>query len=718
MGYDLRTITPDVLETNNYVVLDFEVDTSHGDYGHPVHPDNALLLACYKRPGGATHAVWDDEYGQAVLLNALEAADMMVAHNGKYELGWLRRCGLKKPIIVFDTKLAEYVLMGNLAAGDELNAPRGTSLDECCIRRGMPAKDPVVDIMIHNQINPVRIPRPWLEGRCRQDVESTEQLFLLQRKELRDSGRLGVLLTRGILTPALVDIEAEGMRLDPARVTTVHAEHRVKLKELTIEMDQLTGGLNWKSGPQVAEFLYNSPKSTPKVDDENRPMWLVPNRKGRLVEMAAGSEEFNKAETYWSKKLDGESPTFLQLCQRAYTRPGLGFRELRKGDGEPRRTKGGQKLTDQKTIDVLVATTEAQKAFVACRKKLGKVSAALTKSLEFFNGVCKHKGGVFHAEINQTRTATHRTSSTGIPERFVEVEGEEPVERSAQFQNLANAFKPLFCASGAGRLLAEADGSQLEFRTAGQVSGDEQMIEDILNPEFDAHVTSAAAMKGVSYEELLARYRAGDTEAGKWRKAAKPDTFGPLYGKSRGTPEQMRWIEEFRRRYAGFYSYSEANVHRVLTDKVLALPWGMRYYWPHAKLGGGDYINCRTAVYNYPIQGFATAEIIPIAVACFRQRVAEAEESGEIESGDIVILNTVHDSIICDISEAALESWKEIALSAFTLDVYAYLRNVYHYEFDRVPLGVGMNYGTHWADPENTEEEWDVYPTGKRVKRK
>jgi DNA polymerase I-like protein with 3'-5' exonuclease and polymerase domains len=403
---------------------------------------------------------------------------------------------------------------------------------------------------------------------------------------------------------------------------------------------------------------------------------------------------------------------------RAYTRPGLGFKELRKGDGEARRTKGGQKLTDQKTIDVLVATTEAQKAFVACRKKLGKVSAALTKSLEFFNGVCLHSGGVFHAEINQTKTATHRTSSTGIPQSFVEVAGEEPVTRSAQFQNLPNAFKPLFCARGPGRLLAEADGSQLEFRTAGQVSGDEQMIEDILNPEFDAHVTSAAAMKGVSYEELLAKYRAGDAEAGKWRKAAKPDTFGPLYGKSRGSPEQMRWIEEFRRRYAGFYTFSEANVHRVLADKVLALPWGMRYYWPHAKLGGGDYINCRTAVYNYPIQGFATAEIIPIAVACFRQRIAEAEASGKIKAGDVVILNTVHDSIICDIAESALEVWKEIALNAFTLDVYAYLRNVYHYEFDRVPLGVGMNYGTHWADPENTEEEWDVYPTGQRVKRK
>jgi DNA polymerase I-like protein with 3'-5' exonuclease and polymerase domains len=268
------------------------------------------------------------------------------------------------------------------------------------------------------------------------------------------------------------------------------------------------------------------------------------------------------------------------------------------------------------------------------------------------------------------------------------------------------------------RLIAEADGSQLEFRVAGQVSGDPQMIADILDTEFDAHVTSAAAMHGVPYEELLVRYRAKDPEALKWRKASKPDTFGPLYGKSRGTPEQMRWIEEFRRRYKGFYDYSEANVHKVLVDKVLVLPWGMRYYWPHAKIGSGDYINCRTAVYNYPIQGFATAEIIPIAIAAFRQRIAEAVAGGVVQDGDIVILNTVHDSLICDIDESALETWKEIALNAFTLDVYAYLRNVYGYDFDKVPLGVGMNYGTHWADPANAEEEWDVFSDGRRVKRK
>lgn len=750
MRTDIRTIKSSALDTDNYVVLDFEADTSHGDYGHPVHPENGLLLGCYKYGPGhpalgrltfdqvtageasRTHELWADEYGMGAIVQSIEDADLLVAHNAKYELGWLlKRCGLdiRKCPPVFCTQLGEYVLMGNLAAGDDLNAPRSIALDACAQRRGMPPKDPVVDTMIKSGINPARIPKPWLSGRCRQDVDTTEVVFLDQLEKLRDTNRLGVLLTRTILTPVLAEMECVGMKLDAERVEKEYNEHVRLLATYEQEMAGITGGINWKSGTQVAEFLYNPPTPRRKYDDQEQPISLLPNRNGKMVECVEGSEKFQKllaaAIKKFQKDFPGGTPEaatahVTHFIQPAMTSPGLGFAEITKWDGKPKRTAGGKPMTDQKTLDKLVARTAKQREFIDCRKRLGKVSAALTKSLYFFKGVCAEHGGVFHAEINQTKTATHRTSSTGIPIVFSMYyrEGEDNDAKSAQFQNLPNAFKPLFCARGSDRLIAEADGSQLEFRVAGQVSRDAQMVADILDPTFDAHVTSAAAMKGLEYAELKARFDAKDPEAIAWRKAAKPDTFGPLYGKQFGSPEQLLWIDEFRRRYSGFYEYAESNVHTVLADGVLMLPWGMRYYWPYARISSSGYINCATSVYNYPIQGFATAEIIPIAVASFRQRIAEAEDSGLIKPGDIVILNTVHDSIICDIAASALDVWKDIARQAFTMDVYAYLRNVYNYDFDLVPLGVGMNYGTHWADKANAEEEWDVYPTGRMVKRK
>jgi len=175
-----------------YVVLDFEIDTSHGDFGHPVWPDNQMLLAVWHvvKDGQRTKKVrWTDEYGLTELVEDIQSTDLLVAHNAKYELGWLKRCGLDlSTVVVFCTKIAEYVLSGNLSSLTGFS----TSLDDCCIRRGWPAKDPIVDHMMKDGINPVRIPRPWLQGRCEQDVSSTENLFLDQRQSLSRQGMLAV----------------------------------------------------------------------------------------------------------------------------------------------------------------------------------------------------------------------------------------------------------------------------------------------------------------------------------------------------------------------------------------------------------------------------------------------------------------------------------------------------------------------------------------------
>lgn len=678
--------------SENWVCLDFETDTSHGDYGHPVHPDNGLVLACWtlgrdhpfaKAWGmeGYIGADWGDEYRQGTLLKLIEDADFLVAHNAKYELGWLRRCGLPLyGVEVFDTKIAEYVLMGNLAAGDERgNIPRSTSLNDCCKRRGWAAKDPVVDIMIGHGINPVRIPRPWLQGRCMYDVRQTARLFKHQLAALRRTNREAVQLTRCSITPLLAEMEFAGMALDSSRVAETHKEYTERLAALEVEFDEFTGGINWRSPKQIAELLYNPVKPVVLTDDET----------GEPI-------------------LDDEG-------EFQYTTPGLGFQEVRDWRGNPVRTgKSKAKATGKKVLgdnfENLKVTNKRQERFIGLRTELGKVGNALSKNLEFFLGVVTEMGGVFHAVFNQTVTATHRLSSSGIRTLFAAFDK----EKSVQFQNLPNAFKPLFTARRKGWSLCEADGSQLEFRTAAQLSRDEQMVADIHDPNFDAHITSASEMHQIPYEDLLHWYRTKDhpdhKRAYTLRRLAKPDTFGPLYGKSTGGPEIMRWITAFRERYSGFYDWSEDNVHTVLEDKMLVTPWGMRYYWPYASMSRRTgYINVTTMVYNYPVQAFATAEIIPIAIRAFWDRV-QAEGAQSV----ILPINTVHDSIICEVEDSAIDLWKEIATAAFTLDTYAYLEQYYGYEFNLVPLGVGLSWGSHWADAENFEEEWNVYRDGKR----
>ena len=69
---------PDKYMGYNYLVLDFETDTSHGDFGHAVHPDNGLLLASTKRALNAPVSYWGDEFDQADLLQAIADCDVLV----------------------------------------------------------------------------------------------------------------------------------------------------------------------------------------------------------------------------------------------------------------------------------------------------------------------------------------------------------------------------------------------------------------------------------------------------------------------------------------------------------------------------------------------------------------------------------------------------------------------------------------------------------------
>ena len=634
-------VGPEIYDSSNYLTVDFEIDTSHGDYGHAVHKKNGLVLASWKKGReGRIHSHFGSEFDQDKLLRDVEAADFLVCHNAKYELGWLKRCGLDMhSVTVFDTKIAEYVLLGNLAAGcnTTMLPGRSTSLDACCRRRGWEIKDPVVDGMMKAGVNPVDIPSPWLRGRCEQDVLTTERLFRYQSRLLSATERMSVLYTRCLFTPVLADMEFQGMCLDPERVEAEYDKHVKELSALSRQMDAEAKGINWKSPLQVAEFLY------------------------------------------------GEEPD------------GLGFAELKQRDGSPRRTTSGRKKADKATIAALKPSTKRQQRFLDLRSRIGKCNAALSKSLEFFQGVCREQGGIFYAAFNQTVTATHRLSSSGHRTWFEMFKDYKTV----QFQNMARVFKRLFKAREDGWMMMEVDGSQLEFRVAADLGDDDKALEDITDPDFDAHCLTASVINGVEYEQLVADYRKGDKKAKAMRTAAKAHTFKPLYGGESGTKSEKAYYKEFKRRYAGLASVQEGWLEEVLLTKRLITPWGMRYYWPRAKRNVHGYANVKSAVYNYPVQAFATAEIIPVAIWSLWNRLKDMD--------GIRMVNTVHDSVILEVRPDRIDTVRQEAISAFGMDVYEYLRAIYGYEF-HIPLGCGVTVGTHWS--EGIEESYNIWPDG------
>lgn len=122
-------------------------------------------------------------------------------------------------------------------------------------------------------------------------------------------------------------------------------------------------------------------------------------------------------------------------------------------------------------------------------------------------------------------------------------------------------------------------------------------------------------------------------------------------------------------------------------------------------------MNVESAVDNYPVQALATAEIVPIAVVYLWHRLGDEGLDDKVR-----IVNLVHDSAPSEIHPDAQEDFKRLSKQAFTHDVYNYLDKVYGFQFDKVPLGIGLKIGEHWG--EGPEEAWDIYRDGREIKRK
>jgi DNA polymerase-1 len=434
----------------------------------------------------------------------------------------------------------------------------------------------------------------------------------------------------------LTHIEANGMYLDYEVVMKHYARYATEAAESKRDLDELTGGINMRSGPQVAHFLYSELKFPEKRDKKGNALRNKP------------SKQFP--------------------------------------DGAPR--------VDKMTMNWLATKCETpnQREFIALRQQYSKANAALTKNLEFFKGVCEEYAGKFHGQFNQTVASTHRLTASGMPLKFLQFDK----DKSVQFQNMPREFKDCFVAPE-GYVVVEADAMQLEFRVAAFLGHDKQALADIADPDFDAHIFSASEINGLSYRPLLEDYRRHSSKAKVLRQRAKEHTFKPLYGGTKGTDGEERYYKKFAERYAGIAAEQENWLAEVMATGKLKLPWGMQFTWDVYINSRGLAMNRETnkpvgpQVSNYPVQNLATAEIVPIAIIYLYKACKEA-------GIDVIFVNTVHDSVICYVKndEKTIEAFKKIASAAFTSDVYNHLALLYGIDFD-VPLGTEMKIGSHWG---------------------
>tara|TARA_R110000787_G_scaffold5761_1_gene20689 strand:- start:3991 stop:5865 length:1875 start_codon:yes stop_codon:yes gene_type:complete len=291
----VKSPNPEIYNSDNYVVVDFETTTK--EYGAARCRDNSILLASYRT--GRRHpsyrrnrsGIIGGEYDMQELVDSIMQADYVVAHNAKFELQWLQRCGLDlRHVVSCCTQINEYVLAGN--------RPWRLSLSACAERRGLGEKD-FIGNLIRKGVDTLDIPTSMLMKYCHMDTELTEKLWLDQREHLVKRDQLGTIYTRHLFTPVLADIEMKGMKLDEPRVNTLYNEYNKKFIQLSQEFELLTGGINFNSPKQIQEYLYDTLKFEELKDG-----------KGKPIRTAAGGRKTDAATL---TELEGSATTPQQL---------------------------------------------------------------------------------------------------------------------------------------------------------------------------------------------------------------------------------------------------------------------------------------------------------------------------------------------------------------------------------------------------------------------
>lgn len=612
--------------TEPYLVLDFETDTE--DKGSALREDNDIVLACWQVVvGGQVVKVahcFGGIYEQSELVEDIKKVKFIVAQNLKFELQWLKRCGVElRDVLGYDTMLAQWVLDGNK------KSPR--NLAALAAKYGVPGKVDLIAGFIASGVTTRDILPRWLLEYCHADVESTRQVFLAQQAALTKAQQWHLVHVRNLTCACLADIEFEGLCLDPEKVNAEYARAMQVKEELGARLAELTGGVNLNSPKQLAEYLY-----------------------GRL-----------------------------------------GMREAVDFRGNPIKTPKGEATANSKVLALLKAETPEQEEFLRVYKEYNKVVSLLEKNLTYFKLTCEQRGGVFYGQFMQNVVQTHRLASAGLKVLFVGVKK----AMSVQLQNIPREYKKLFWAGHEDWEVFEPDGSQLEFRVAVDLGHDAVGLAEIESGT-DIHTFTANVLLENGDPEIC-----GLPNAKTRRQESKKHTFRPLYGGSSGSPALVAYCEYFKEKYTGISETQRSWALKCVDKKQFTTPYGMTFFFPDTKMNKRGYINNTTSIYNYPVQGFATGEIIPIALVYFWHRTRDIR---------CRIFCTIHDSIAAKVHKEDVELAKAAAKQSLTYDVYDFLRRVYKYEF-HVPLGLGSKCGKYWGT--GPEEKWDVWPDGREVKR-
>lgn len=279
--------------------------------------------------------------------------------------------------------------------------------------------------------------------------------------------------------------------------------------------------------------------------------------------------------------------------------------------------------------------------------------------------------------------------------------------------------KSCFVSRYSDGVIMEIDAKQLEVNALAEVTEDGELTAE-LNSGVDIHRANA--------QQWLGRQQITDKE----RKTAKMMTFQLQYGaRPKGMArklgidesEAVRFMEEFLEKYVEVANYFETleawtGLHEKPSkpnddEMYLQIPWptptGRSYFVKYAE---HPFKKCwqlpDTCAKNYPIQGFATGDLMPFIC----NRIIEAC-SDLLEDRKASFATLVHDSVVLDVRELFIGDVFKRVEEVFSNLHYDFL-DVYQYHL-QLKYDYSISVGRDWLNSEEYDRNQVQKLTGAKT---
>ena len=673
------------------MITTIDVETSYqkteagGFDPSPFNPNNILVSVGINDEYYFTnHSERIDEGCFHKIQKILDETKILVGHNIKFDLSWLLEAGFTYTGNVYDTMIAEYVLNRGVR--------KSLTLLMCCQRRKLDAKDDAVKEYMDRGVSFENIPAEIVEQYGKIDVAITRQLFDSQMADLRTDKHKGLLKTIKVMNEFLIvltDMERNGINVNLDDLKQVEKEYRAEFAYLKQKIDKIVYDkmgdtkINLGSPEQLSWLIYSKkPKDKHEwakifntgVDkftkkNKKRPKFsfaqfrtLVANNSEPIYKtIASQCLHCNGKGVVRKIKVDGTPYKKYSKCDEC-NGEGFTYAKMAKLAGFNQRPRSVYDVsdsgfkTDRLTLNKIAGEAEGEfKDFIDSILRHNAISTYLNTFVEGLQNFT-NDNGLLHPKFMQAVTATGRLSS-----------------RDPNFQNQPRGgtfpIRKVIQSRFEGGQIIEVDFAQLEFRTAVFLAQDKQGMEDIKN-KIDVHRFTADII-GVS------------------RQDAKAHTFKPLYGGTTGTDDEKKYYKTFAEKYKDITKWHEELQTQAITYKRIKLPTGREYAFPYAERmpwGGSSY---GTQIKNYPVQGLATADIVPLA--CIK--IYKLMNEQKVKS---LLINTVHDSIVADVYPGEEAVMSKI-FDEGTASVIPALDEYYGINFN-VPLDTEIKMGYDWLN--------------------